>query len=106
MGDGVVSEAYALGEERPDEILRGRQISHGAVPKPPPCFNFTVGLWVVTAGGCAMRASDGGDSCHEFTQEFRSVIRVQDFRGATSKVEFVEKARYQGGGLAVGEADE
>ncbi len=57
-----------------DEILRGGQIAHGAIPESPPCLNFTVELWVVTAGGCAMRASDGGNRGHEFAEELGSVI--------------------------------
>ena len=102
MGDGVISETDALCVARPDEILRGRQVSHGAIPESPPCLNFPVGLWVVSTGGGAMRASDGGNSGHEFTQEFWGVVGVQNIGGTTSKVEFVEKARYQGGGVAVG----
>jgi hypothetical protein len=52
-----------------------------------------------------MRASDSRDSVHEFPKEFGSVVRVQDIRRATTKVKFVEKARYKGGGLAVGKGD-
>ena len=53
-----------------------------------------------------MHASDGGNSGHEFTQEFWGVVGVQYIGGTTSKVEFVEQARYQGGGVAVREWDD
>jgi hypothetical protein len=46
-----------------------------------------------------MCASDGGNGGHQFTKEFGSVIQVQNVRGAAAKVEFVEEARYQGGGF-------
>ena len=52
-----------------------------------------------------MRASDGGDSIHEFPKEFGGIVRVQDIRRTTTKMEFVQKSRYEGGSLAVGKGD-
>ncbi len=53
-----------------------------------------------------MRASDGGDGGHEFTQEFGGIIRVKDVWAAAAKMEFILKARYEGRGLTVGQGDE
>ena len=35
----------------------------------------------------------------------KSVVRVNNVRGAAAEVEFVEQFRYEGGGVAIGEGD-
>jgi hypothetical protein len=53
-----------------------------------------------------MCASDGRYSIHEFPKEFGGIVRVQNIRRAATKMELVEKSRYEGGSLAVGKGDE
>ena len=102
----VVGEANALGVLGPEEVLAGGEITHSAIPKSPPRFNFSVGLGVVSEGGSPSSAGDRGDFCHEFAEEFGGVVRVDDVRSAATEVELIEEARYQGDGVAIREGDD
>ncbi len=106
MGDRVICETDALSEERPGRVLRGGQVAHGAVPKSPPGLNFSVGLGVVAAGGSTLGSGDRGNGGHEFAQEFRGVVRVDDVGRAATKMDFIQQTRYEGGGLAIGKGGE
>ncbi len=90
VGNGVVGEADALGEGGPEKIVRWGEEFHGSVPKSPPAFDLPITLCVVAAGGgagSACRIEEGG---HEFREEFRRGIGVDDVGGATTKENLVE----------------
>ncbi len=53
-----------------------------------------------------MSAGDGCDGGQEFAEEFWSIVRVNNVRGAAAEVEFVEQFRYEGGGVAIREGDQ
>ncbi len=101
MRDGIVGITNSLGVERPGFILGLGEITHYPVPKSPPGLYFPVRLGVVAASGSALRAGDVGDGCHQFAEEFRRIVGVEDVGGATAKMQFIEESRYKGGGLAV-----
>ncbi len=46
-------------------------------------------------------SGDGSNGSQELATEFWSVVGVQDVRATAAKVEFVEEARYEAGGLAI-----
>jgi hypothetical protein len=104
--DGVVGITNSLGVERPGFILGLGEITHCPVPESPPGLYFPVRLGVVAASGSALRAGDVGDGCHQFAEEFRCIVGVEDVGGAAAKMQFIEESRYKGGGLAVGKRDE
>ena len=106
MWDRIVGIANALGVERPGFVLGLGKITHCSVPESPPGFYLAVGLGVMAAGRSAAGACDVGDGRHKFAEEFRRIVGVKDIGGAAAKVEFIEEARYEGGGLAVGQGDE
>ncbi len=56
----------------------------------------------MTAGCGALGASDVGDGGHQLAEEFRRIVRVEDIRGATAKMKFIEKKRCKGSGFPVG----
>ena len=60
----------------------------------------------MSEGGGPRSAGDLGDACHQFAEEFGGVVGVDDVGGAASEVEFIQKARYQGGCVAVREGDD
>ena len=60
----------------------------------------------MSTGGSALRAGDGGDGGQKFAQKLGGIVRVKDVGAAASKMEFVQKTRYEGRGLTVGQGDE
>ena len=65
---------------------------------------FDCGL--LSAGGSVLRAGDGGNSSHKLTEKFRRIIGVEDVGATAAKMEFVQKTRYEGRGLTVGQGND
>ncbi len=101
-----MSETDSLSEARPVEIVRWGQKSHCAIPETPPSLNFSIALWIVPTGGGAHGACGNSNSGHQFREEFRRIIRMDDIRSAASKVNSVQQFRYEGLGLAIQERDD
>ena len=78
VGNRIVGIADSLSVERPCRVLRWGEITHSPVPKSPPGFDFAVRLRVVAACGSTLRACDCGDGGHQFAEEFRCIIGVED----------------------------
>jgi hypothetical protein len=100
--DRIVGEANSLSVEEPKKVLTGGQVAHGAIPKAPPRLNFTIELWVMAIGGCALRAGDSDYGVKKFAEKFRGVIRMNDVRRTATEVEFIQQTRYDGQALRSG----
>ncbi len=53
-----------------------------------------------------LRAGDGGDGIHKLAEEFRRIIGVEDVGATAAKMELIQKTRYEGGGLTVGQGND
>ena len=102
----VVGEADALSESGPTKIVGRGEEFHRSIPVSPPAFNLSITLCVVSTGRGACRSGGVQQGSHEFGQELRGGIGVDDVWSAAAEKDLVKHTRCEGVGFAVREGED